>query len=136
MKITRKEFLERLIGGAVGFAGVALVVGCGGSGSTGSDSTHPDAATGPAPDGGSLSACAMNGTVSTIADNHGHVLVVSKADVAAGVAKQYDITGTADHPHTVTVTADMFARLQGDTAVTMTSTSDLDHTHAVTVMCG
>ena len=133
MKITRKEFLERLIGGAAGVAGIAMVVGC--SSSSGSDSTHPDASSGPAPDAARAASCTMNGTISAIAENHGHVLVVSKADVVAGAQKSYDITGAADHPHTVMVTADMFTRLKGNTAVMTTSSNDSGHSHPVTVMC-
>jgi hypothetical protein len=137
MKITRKQFLGRLIQGAAGMAGIAMFVGCssggGGGGGGGSDPTNPDAAT--TSDAGHVASCTMNGTISTIASNHGHVLVVSKADVAAGADKQYDITGTADHAHTVMVTVDMFTKLKGNTAVATTSTTDVGHSHPVTVMC-
>ena len=130
MQITRKEFLGRLIQGAAGLAGIAMVVGCGSS--TSGDPT-PDASSGG--DAGGTAACATNGTVSTIESNHGHVLIVSKADVTTGAQKSYDITGTADHPHTVTVTVDMFARLKGNTSITMASTTDDGHSHGVIVMC-
>ncbi|TMQ03742.1 MAG: hypothetical protein E6J91_45855 [Deltaproteobacteria bacterium] len=133
MKITRKEFLERLIGGAAGVAGIAMVVGCS---SSGSDSMHPDASSGPTPDAASAASCTMNGTTSAIGDNHGHVLVVSKADVAACAEKSYDIRGTSDHTHNVRVTVDMFTKLKANTSVTTTSDlGDSSHTHMVTVMC-
>ena len=132
MKITRKEFLGRLIQGAAGLAGIAMVVGCGGS-TGGGDPSQPDASSG-GPDG-RAAACLTNGTVSTIESNHGHVLLVSKADVTAGAEKSYDITGTADHPHTVVVTVDMFNKLKANTAATMMSTTDASHAHTVIVMC-
>jgi hypothetical protein len=142
MQITRKEFLGRLLGGAAGMVGAAMVVGCGNSSNTGGggDPTAPDAAT-PSDAGSSSSdashatSCTLNGTVSTIGANHGHVLMVSKADVAAGVDKTYDIHGTANHTHSVTVSAAMFTTLQSNTAVTTVSSTNSGHNHPITVMC-
>lgn len=76
----------------------------------------------------------MNGTMITIGNNHGHVLVVSKAEVVAGVEKTYDIMGTATHTHSVTVTAAMFAQLQGGTTQ-MTVSSTTTHSHPITIVC-
>ena len=76
----------------------------------------------------------MNGTMITIANNHGHVLVVSKAEVVAGVEKIYDIMGTAGHTHSVTVTAAMFTQLQGGTTQ-MTVSSTTTHSHPITIVC-
>ena len=47
----------------------------------------------------------------------------------------YDITGTATHGHTVTLSAADFTTLMGGGSVTVNSTSDSAHTHAVTVRC-
>ena len=123
MNITRKEFLGRLVKGAMGLSGAAVLVACSSSSDSNSGDDQPSGS------------CEQNGTSATIAANHGHVLMVSKADVTAGVAKSYSIKGTADHDHTVMVTAAMFAQLQTDTAITMTSTTDASHSHGVTVMC-
>jgi len=71
----------------------------------------------------------------TISANHGHSLVVSPADVAAGRAKTYSILGTSRHDHTVTLSAANFASLAAGRAVTVTSTNDAGHTHTVTVTC-
>jgi hypothetical protein len=79
--------------------------------------------------------CTTNGTISTIGSNHGHVLVVSKTEVAAGVPKTYDIQGTASHTHSVTVTAAMFTMLKSNTTIMTTSTNDSGHSHPITVMC-
>ncbi|HEY0254550.1 MAG TPA: hypothetical protein VGC41_23645, partial [Kofleriaceae bacterium] len=77
-----------------------------------------------------------NGTAVQIAANHGHVLVVSKADVAAGVDKTYDITGNATHAHSVTLTAADFAKLGTMNMLIMeTSTTNAQHSHQITVSC-
>lgn len=79
--------------------------------------------------------CGANGADSTITENHGHTLEVPAADVNAGVEKTYNIRGTGDHDHMVTITAAQFTQLQGNNNVTVVSTLDDDHTHDVTVMC-
>ena len=68
-----------------------------------------------------------------ISANHGHSLVVSPADVAAGVAKTYSIQGAAGHDHLVTITAAQFARLGAGQTITIPSTNGAGHTHSVTV---
>jgi invasion protein IalB len=130
MSLTRKEFLRSIIGVAAGAAGTALLVACSSSSST------PDAA-GATPDGATARSCTTNGTVTTIGANHGHVLMVSKADVIAGVDKVYDITGGAAHAHSVTITAALFTMLKNNTTVTITSTSGGNpaHTHGITITC-
>jgi hypothetical protein len=143
MQITRKEFLGRLLQGAAGMVGSAIIAGCSNSSSRGGgddDETSPDAAPpardgGPAPDGAHAASCTANGTISAISANHGHLLTVTKADVAAGAARTYGIRGTADHSHSVTVTAAMFAGLKGNTAIMTASSSDSGHSHPVTVTC-
>jgi hypothetical protein len=79
--------------------------------------------------------CVDNGTVGSISANHGHSITVSKADVAAGVEKQYDISGSADHDHSVTVSESDFASLKNNQQISVTSTSGGGHTHSVTVSC-
>ena len=71
----------------------------------------------------------------TISANHGHALVVSPADVAAGVAKTYSIRGSATHDHSVTVTGAGFAVLARGGSITLTSTTTAGHSHQVTVTC-
>lgn len=72
----------------------------------------------------------------TIGGNHGHAFVVAAADIEAGVEKSYNIKGSSGHPHTVVVTAAMFADLKLNKAVTATSSEDADHVHPVTLSCG
>ena len=115
MDLTRKEFIVLLIGSAA--------AACGGS---------SDGASGN---------CAANGTAVSIAQNTGHVLLVSKDEVAAGVAKTYDIQGTdTSHTHQVTLTAADFASLQKNLRAMETSTAgnaagQAPHTHQITVSC-
>jgi hypothetical protein len=71
----------------------------------------------------------------TIATNHGHELVVTAADVMAGMDKTYDIQGAALHVHSVTLTAADFTTLSQGGTVMKASTAGADHTHMVTVTC-
>ena len=80
-------------------------------------------------------ACVQNGTAVTIGSNHGHILVVTKDEVAAGAAKTYHIQGTSDHDHTVTVSASDFAQLQQDQAIMTVSSFDADHSHPIMIAC-
>lgn len=119
MESTRREVLILIVGGVVGAA-------CGGSNSSG----------GPA-NGGN---CLANGTRTFIGTNHGHVLSVPIADINAGAQKSYDIQGSADHTHTVTLTASDFASLKqnmgiGEPSTTNFSPSFGSHSHGVNVSC-
>src|SRR5262249_20141621 len=77
--LSRKEFIVLLVG-------TATAAACGGSSSEG-------------PSGN----CAANGTTVQIAQNTGHVLIVSKADITAGVQKTYTMQGDPSHTHDVTL---------------------------------
>jgi hypothetical protein len=81
--------------------------------------------------------CLADGTSVQWNENHGHILFVSKEDVAAGAQKTYDIRGTSDHSHLVTLTAADMLSLQGDGRAIEVSTRDgtVPHTHTVTVTC-
>src|SRR5687767_13662620 len=119
MSMTRKEFLTNLLGAA---GATALLANCGGDDGGSSDSAI-------------TRNCAMNGTSVTIGTDHGHVLVVTASDVAAGVEKTYDISGTAGHAHMVTISAANFATLQSNAngSVMVTSTVGAAHTHSITI---
>jgi hypothetical protein len=116
MELTRKEFLFLVLGSAA--------AACGGSSA-------------PAAAGN----CAANGSNSIISQNTGHSLIVSKADIAAGVAKTYDIRGTdASHTHSVTLTAADMLALQQNLGAVETSTSgnaagQPPHTHQIQIVC-
>jgi hypothetical protein len=88
-------------------------------------------------DAGTPDAAPMNcaTTAAAIADNHGHAITVSIADVNAGVDKTYQIQGASGHPHTVMIKAADFAKLKTMFTVTVVSSLDANHTHTVTVTC-
>jgi hypothetical protein len=102
----------------------------GGGGGGGGGGLGPDA--GMTPDAPPAMACVT--PASAIGSNHGHVLVISPADLDAGVEKSYNIKGSSAHAHTVVITASMFATLKANRSVQTMSTND-GHMHAVTVTC-
>ena len=76
----------------------------------------------------------INGVIGT---NHGHVAVVTGAQITAGGAVTMSIQGTAAHPHTVTLSQADFTALKNRQAVATTSSTDLsatfgNHSHSVT----
>jgi hypothetical protein len=147
--LTRKQFLRSALDIAAATIGLSVLHACGtsavpspdgGIGAMGSGAHPGDAgATGANGDAGSgsgaQSQCVEDGTTSTIGMNHGHVLVVTSDDVAAGVARVYNIQGTSDHNHTVSLAPGDFAMLQQDRAVMTVSSFDDDHDHTIMVAC-
>jgi hypothetical protein len=119
MTLTRKEFLSTVMTAAAGAAGAALLVACGSS--SGDDNSSGD--------------CLMNGTTVEFSANHGHTLTVPKGDVMTAAAMTYTTGGTADHTHTVTISASAFAMLTSNTTVMTVSSTVSNHSHNVTVSC-
>ena len=72
--------------------------------------------------------------VARVGQNHGHVFVVSAADVTAGVEKTYDLTGTAGHAHSVTLGAEHWTRLRAGEIVRISSTRE-GHQHRLLIKC-
>jgi len=108
----------------------------------------PDAAPTPPPDNGAAAAkdppadpvkeepkSAFSRVVAKVGRNHGHVLTVAFADVLAGVERSYEMAGTSDHPHKVTLTADDMKNLLAGQAFRTRSTRDRQHAHRVLVRC-
>lgn len=108
---TRRELL-------IGAASLALVPACGG----GSTTSMTDAASGPS-------------CTSQITANHGHVLTVAGADLSQVRDHTYNIQGSADHTHSVTITQADIGTLASGGTVTVTSTLGGGHTHDCTVHC-
>jgi len=133
--MTRKQFLRSALDVAAATIGLTVLSACGGGGSP---SPGVDAHPGNGP--GSATSCVQNGTTVNIVANHGHVLVVSKDDVVAAQDKSYDIMGTADHTHTVMISAAMFQQLEADQAIMMQSSVNVSatfgtHGHPIMVAC-
>jgi len=114
---TRRDFLKAVtvVGASVGLGGLAVACGDDGGGMGG--------------DGGR---CSPN---TRIAGNHGHALNVPPADVQSAVDKVYDITGAATHSHTLTINSGYLAMLRAGSTVVLTSSSDADHDHQITISC-
>ena len=114
--MNRRELLASLAGGA-------LLAACGGD-----DGVSSDAGV----------SCTQNGAHARgqdITNNHGHVLVIPVADIAAGVERTYDIMGTSLHTHSVTITAEQFAMLQTNRSIMVTTSTTDSHTHGIEVLC-
>jgi hypothetical protein len=128
MSLTRKEFLNTVVGAVAGVAGAAALVACGGG-------------DGDSSDAGVAKNCATNGGLAAIGANHGHMMTVTAADVNAGVEKTYNLQGSANgHTHTVTVSAAQFNTMKTNpgTNITINSTlSDMtpSHMHAIMISC-
>lgn len=162
MKLTRKEFIQL----AVASAGAAALGACGddtsgtggggtggggtgGSGSTTSSTTSSTTTSsttttgaGGAGGAGEGGASANLTCSSNIGTNHGHSFDLSAAEVAAGAAdpndRDYNIQGTSQHAHMITLTQADFMTLANGGTVQKTSFDDpgpANHTHSVTVTC-
>ena len=121
--LDRREFTAEAALAAL--AGVVITVsGCGGGGGGYSSPSSPST---PSAAGGSSS-----DKMGTISDNHGHLAVVTGAQLIAGNAVQLDIRGSADHTHTVTLTAAAIQAIQAGRPAVTDSTSSTGHVHSVT----
>lgn len=114
--MTRKAFCARLTGASV----VLLIQACGGGGDS-------PAAPGVTPSG--------TGCNDTIAANHGHVLSIAAADLDSTTDKVYDIQGSADHTHGVTLTVANLRALKAGMPVTVVTSTTLAHEHSVSIQC-
>jgi len=123
----RKQFIKSTIGALVAIPVVSLL-SCSSDDSPVPVATTPPVSTPPQRD------CIANGTLTSIASNHGHSLIVSAADVQSGVQKNYSFTG-GTHNHNVTVSAANFTSLSNGNSVLVSSTTGDGHTHSVTISC-
>jgi len=119
MKITRKGFLGAAASGTV----LLLLQACGGGGGGDDDDDPP----------GGLGSCSADG--GAISGNHGHSLSIPAADLDSATALSYSIRGSANHDHTVTLSAAQLAMLKADQSITVTSSTDSAHDHSVTITC-
>ena len=105
------------------FVGMAVTMGA--CGSSGDSSVN-----GPSSTPSSSSQTGDKSAV--IGSNHGHVAVITGAQLGAGNAVTIDISGSAGHPHTVSITLDDVRLIAAGTRVTKTSSTDAGHDHSVT----
>jgi hypothetical protein len=105
-------------------AALALLAGCviTVSEACGSSSTSPTTS--------SSSATDINGNVSA---NHGHAVVITGGQITAGAALvSISIMGQATHNHTISVSQNELLSLKNRQPITVNSTTDSGHQHAVT----
>jgi hypothetical protein len=111
---TRREFTAEAL--------LALLMGCVITVSQACDDDNP---TSPTPNSTDI-----NGAIS---DNHGHTATVTSAQITTGAdIAALDIHGSADHPHTISISAADFQTLRNRQPISKTSTTDNFHSHTVT----
>ena len=91
-----------------------------------------------------ISACGDNGPTAPsptpggsnisggISANHGHSAVITGAQLSAGNVVTLDIRGTANHPHTIELTAGEVQQIAARQRVAKESSTDDGHRHTVT----
>jgi hypothetical protein len=115
--IDRREFTLRSL--LAMLSGVTITVsGCGGGGGSPTQPT-PQPSTGGDKTG-------------NVSSNHGHVAVITSAQLTAAGALTLDIRGQADHPHTVQLTAAEVGSIAAGQRVGRASSEQDFHTHTVT----
>lgn len=126
MKMDRKTFIKKTAGVVLISIPVISFIGCSSDDTANGDpNIDPDAAD-----------CLTNGANATaISSNHGHTLVVSKADIDAGTQKSYSIQGGSSHNHSITLTSANFNTLKTAKSISVESSRDSSHRHDVTVSC-
>jgi hypothetical protein len=110
--LTRREFtLESAL--AI-LSAATITISCG-------DDNKPSNSPTPATD--------KNGTVS---ENHGHVAVITGAQLTSPTTIALNIQGTAPHNHTVDLTATEVSSIGANVRVAKVSSTDQFHSHTVT----
>jgi hypothetical protein len=113
--VTRRDFTVE--SALALLAGVTITItGCG-------DDDSPSPSPGPTP------IADVNGTVSA---NHGHVATITGAQISSGGALSLNIQGSAQHPHTVQLTAAQLQQIAARQTVSAVSSTDNNHSHTVT----
>jgi hypothetical protein len=119
--VDRREFTVAAVLAAL--SGVSVTIsGCGGDGSS---PTVPSNPTPPPLGPGDRAASSISG-------NHGHIAVITGAQLTSSTTVTLDIRGQADHPHTVELSAAQVQQIAANQRVSKESTSDTGHSHTVT----
>jgi hypothetical protein len=121
--LDRREFTVAAVLAAL--SGVTITISsCGGSDTPTSNPTPPSPTPTPTPSSGDKSG--------TISGNHGHVAVITGAQLTTGGAISLDIQGQATHTHTVSLTAAEVTQISQGMQVAKASTTNDGHSHTVT----
>jgi len=122
--LERRDFTMQLILAVLSSATIVVSEACG---SSGADPSPVGGGNGGGGGGGG------NGSVTgTISGNHGHVATITAAQLTAGNAVALDITGSANHSHSVSLSAQDILDVAARKTVAKTSTTDSGHDHTVT----
>ena len=121
--LDRREFT--LAAAMAALSGVAITISACGGGSSPTASTPPPPPT-PAPP------AAASDKTAVIGSNHGHAGTITAAQLTAAGALSLDIRGSADHPHTVELTAADITTVAASRRVNKESSTDDGHSHSVT----
>lgn len=114
--LDRREFTTRSL--LAMLSGVVITIsGCGGG--DGSPSTPT-----PSPSSGDKTG--------SITGNHGHVAVIRSAELTAGLQLTLNLRSSADHDHTVALSAAEVVSIRDGGRVSKTSSSEQAHNHTVT----
>ena len=124
--LDRREFTLRSALALLGGVTITISPGCGGGGAGGSSS-------GGSPTG---SSGAVADTIGVVANNHGHQVTITSAELLAGNSLSLDIRGAADHPHTVQLSASDLVAIRSQQTVSRECSSTSAHTHMVTFSRG
>jgi hypothetical protein len=124
--LSRREFA--VAAALAALSGVVITISSSACGSSYSSqpSPNPTPAPTPTPTG------STGDKVGEISNNHGHVAVITGAQLTAGGALALDIMGQATHTHTVQLSAGEVASIAGGQHVSKESTSNTGHSHTVT----
>ena len=121
LRIGRREFTREAVI-AILSAATITIVDCGGGSSNPAPSPSPNPP--PAPSPGDVAGA--------ISGNHGHTAVVTAAQITAANAVTLDIHGTADHPHSLALSAAEVGQIGQRQTVSKVSSNDSGHMHTVT----
>jgi hypothetical protein len=101
--------------------GATITIGCGGSSNPNNpDNPNPSPVLGP------------GDKAASVAANHGHIAVLTAAQLGSGGGLTLDIRGQSNHPHTVALTAAEVTQIAGGARVSKESSNDDQHNHTVT----
>lgn len=120
-RLDRREFNAQAVLALL--SGVVVTISACGDDDRSSGPTGPSPSPTPSPAG------SVTGNVEA---NHGHIAVISGAQLSAGNAIVLDIRGEATHPHTVELTAGEVMQIASRQRVSKSSSSDEGHNHTVT----
>ena len=120
IKWTRRDFTVSSVLALL--SGVTLTI-------TGCGDTSPDTPMTPTPTPPVATPMDVTGTVGA---NHGHIAVVTAAELTSDTTVLLDITGDASHPHTVELTPTDLDQIAAGARITKTSSTDQSHAHTVT----